>query len=900
MNLEIERLLDLVAELPADLRAEFLGQECPDPAMRAEVESLLEYATGAESYFGDAIRGVACSLRSSQEASAGDAVGSYRIVSLIGRGGMGSVYLAERADGEIEQRVAVKLLRADGHRPVWRARFLRERQLLASLQHPSIVHVIDAGHMPDGRPFLAMEYVEGVPIDVYAAGIAVRERLKLFLRVCEGVSHAHRRLIIHRDLKPSNILVDKSGQPKLLDFGIARLLDETGDATQTVERLLTPNYASPEQLTGDNQTTATDVYSLGAVLYKLLAGFAPREKNGSLASEEITPPSRVNPEVPKDVDFIVGKALRDEPEERYVSVDEFASDVRAALGWRPVKARAGDIWYRSRRFLRRYWIPAIAAALVVASLATGLFVANRQRLLAERQQVLAERRFGQLRQLANKVIDLDRAIRILPGSVDARQRLVSASLEYLEGLSPEARGNLDLAQDIADGYWRLGRIEGVNAEFNLGDPAKAEQSLKKADALIDAVLTSRPKDRNALFRSAVIAHDRMILADTEERRADTWINAQRTVERLDSFLRQDVPGNPVRLDGFMRSGEARQSERSTAAGLYGNIALTYENLHDYSEGARYARLAADMARSIPAADDVTSQALSLLANAQRYQGDEQAALRTIHEARMIADAAAYSSDTARLFGRYGIMLREGRILGEENAVSLGLPAEAITVFQEALDMLQEAARKDPMDSAIRARVGTISRELGKILRDRDPRRALAVYDVGIGRLGETPKNLRARRDRAALLAQSSYPLRSLHRRSEAKARIDAALTILKETKEYPAERIRPASPVYTAVCAFADHEAATGHNRAALQLYEQLLDKVMATRPDPLGDLRDTPKIARIYAALAVLYRRSGNTAAADVMNAKRVELWRHWQQELPRSSYIRRQLDLSAASSSR
>jgi len=889
VNLEVERLLDLALEVPLDRRAEFLARECPDPLVRAEVESLLEYATGAESYFNDAIKGVAWSLRASREASPGDAVGAYKIVSLIGRGGMGSVYLAERADGEIQQQVAVKLLRADGHGLVWRDRFLRERQLLASLQHPSIVHVIDAGHTAAGQPFLVMEYVEGVPIDVYAAGIDVRARLKLFLQVCEGVSHAHRRLIIHRDLKPSNILVDRSGQPKLLDFGIAKLLDETGDNTQTMERILTPNYASPEQLAGDAQTTATDIYSLGAVLYKLLTGAAPREKTPGTPKTEIAPPSRVNPAVPRDVDFIAGKALRAEPEERYVSVDEFAADIRAVLNRRPVQARSGDVWYRARRFLRRHWVTATATVLVVASLLTGLFIANRER-------VLAERRFGQLRQLANKIIDLDRAIRILPGSVDARQRLVSASLEYLEGLRPEARGNLDLAQEIADGYCRLGRIQGVNAEFNLGNPAKAEESLKKADALIEMVLARRPQDRNALFRSAVIAHDRMILAGTDERRADTLIHARRAIDRLETFLSDDDPrDSPVRFDAFMRPGEARQSERSSAGALYGNIALAYENLHMYTEGARCARRAADLAQSIPSAQDVVSQALSLLANALRYQGDLEGALRTIRDARKIADTATYPSETARLFSRYGIMLREGRILGEEDAVNADRPAEAIDVFQQALDMTEEAIRKDSRDSAIRARVGTISRELGKILRDRDPRRALTVYDEGIRRLGETPNNLRANRDRAALLAQSSYPLRRLHRPSEAKARIDAAFAILKETKDYPAKQIRPASPVYTADCALADHEAETGDLRHALQLYQQLLAGVMATKPDPLGDLRDTPRISSIYGTLAVLFRRTGDPASAEAMHARQVELWRSWQHKLPQNAFVRRQLEATA-----
>ena len=300
MTPDVETLLDRAAEVPSERRTAFLAQECPDPKLRAALAAQLRYADDAESWFDHAIQGVAASLRSTQEPSPGDPIGSYRIVSLIGRGGMGNVFLAERADG---------------HRAAWRERFLNERQLLASLHHPSIVHVIDAGHTDDGRPFLVMEHVEGVPIDRYSAGIEVRERLKLFLRVCEGVSHAHRHLIIHRDLKPSNILVDAAGQPKLLDFGIAKLVSETGDATQTVEQLLTPDYASPEQMRGEAQSTATDVYSLGAVLYKLLTGVVPRERAGEIGN-------LVNAEIPTDLDFVVRKALRPEAEERYVSVDD--------------------------------------------------------------------------------------------------------------------------------------------------------------------------------------------------------------------------------------------------------------------------------------------------------------------------------------------------------------------------------------------------------------------------------------------------------------------------------------------------------------------------------------------------------------------------------------------------
>jgi len=339
-DVEGERTLDLASDLPAEVRAEI--------AITKTRNDTQELGT----------------------------IGSYRIVSLIGRGGMGCVYLAERSDGEIEQRVAIKLLRADGHRAAWRERFLRERQLLASLQHSSIVRVIDAGHTDDERPYLVMEHIEGVAIDVFAAKLDVRSRLKLFVRVCEGVAHAHRRLIIHRDLKPSNILVDASGQPKLLDFGIAKLLDDETELTLTADRLLTPKYASPEQLAGGPQTTATDVYSLGVVLYNILTGVTPRDHATNGLPDNVPVASFHNPEVPEDIDFVLKKALRTEPEERYVSVDEFAADIRDALEGRPVAARSGDSWYRARKIVRRSAIPLVASILVAGSLAGGLIGAT--------------------------------------------------------------------------------------------------------------------------------------------------------------------------------------------------------------------------------------------------------------------------------------------------------------------------------------------------------------------------------------------------------------------------------------------------------------------------------------------------------------------------------------------
>jgi serine/threonine protein kinase len=865
MSPEVQQLFHELADLPPAEREKVFRDRHIGSELRAEVESLLGYDSTNQQYLTDRVSRAAEDLLHSVDVREQIRCGPYKLVRLLGSGGMGAVYLAERTDGEIQQRVAVKLLRAGERRDAWHDRFLNERQLLASLSHPSIVHVIDAGHTEDGRPYLVMEYVDGQPIDLYAANIDLRDRLRLFLRVCEGVSHAHHHLIIHRDLKPSNILVGSSGQPKLLDFGIAKLLDQTGEATQTVERLLTPSYASPEQLIGEIQTTATDIYSLGAVLHKLLTNAVPSDS---------MPPSRLNPDVPRDLDFIISKALRQEPQDRYISVEAFAADIRAFLESRPVEARSGNTWYRARKFLRRYWIPVAAAVLVIASLAGGLYVANRQR-------VIAERRFGQLRQLSNKVFELDKAIRNLPGSIEARQRLVSASLEYLEGLAADAHGNIDLAQEIGDAYERVAEVQGVPIGLNLGEFGKAEASLARADAFIDMVLAARPELPRALYRSASIAEDRMILAQSEHRRADALSFARKSSERLEAFLNQ--PG-------------AQESDRANAARIYANIGLAHINMHLYAEGVRYAQRAVDQARSLhrnERAGILLSSGLSLLANAYRYQGDLEAALRAIDEAWKIAEETVYPNQTERMVGLYGILLRQGLILGEDGSVNLDRPAEAIKYLQKAFDITAEAARQNPNDFASRSRFGTCALTLANILRYSNPERAIAIYDAAISRLGEIPNNLSARRDKASALANSSYALRRLHRASESKQRIEAAFAILKETKDYPAERIPfERMELYNAFTARADHEAQFGDPHRAVADYEELLAKVIASKPETLTDLRDVPRISSLYESLSRLYRRTGNINKANDMESLRLDLWRHWDTKLPNNVFVRRELE--------
>ncbi len=672
MNHEVRLLFREVADLPPAERERVFSSRQIDPEIRAEVESLLSFDSGATQPFPVSISHLAQEALRFVEPGRPRSCGPYRLVRLLGSGGMGSVYLAERADGEIRQRVAVKLLHAGTEHTSWRERFLQERQVLADLNHPSVARLLDAGSTEDGRPYLVMEYVEGAAIDVYAAGKSLREKLALFLQVCEGVAHAHQHLIIHRDLKPSNILVDALGQPKLLDFGIAKLLDPAADTTRTVERLLTPNYASPEQIQGGVQTTATDVYSLGAVLYKLLTDRSPHEHEPdrppvpgtATGGREIAEACRLNPDLPRDLGYILRKALRAEPGERYISVDAFANDVRAFLESRPVQARSGDSWYRARKFLRRYWIPAAAAALVSGSLAAGLYIANSERRVAER-------RFAQLRQLSRKVFDLDNAIRNLPGSIQARESLVAASLEYLGGLSFDPAKDLDLAAEVAEGYWRVGHIQGVPSDLNLGEDARAEASLQRADALMDVVVAARPRDRQALRQAALIAEDRMILAESNHRRADALAYARKAAQRAGAFL----DPHPSRSDA------------DWAAVIYGNIALAHNNMHLYADAARYARRAADLTRTAGSAPMRLSQALSHLANALRYQGDLDGSLRAIEEARQLLEQATYRDPTDRMINLYGVLWREGVILGEDGGVNLGRTAEAIGVLQESLDLV---------------------------------------------------------------------------------------------------------------------------------------------------------------------------------------------------------------------
>ena len=387
----VQHIFLAVADLAPAERTVRLEELCRgDAALLAEVESLLRAESGDGTALAPTLRAAiqteAESLLAGQRIE-GSRLGAYRVIREIGRGGMGSVYLASRADQEYESDVAIKVVRPGFDTDFILRRFRRERQILARLHHPNIARLFDGGTTENQLPYLVMEYINGSHITNYAAEhrLSVKDRLRLFLPVCSAVEYAHRAFIVHRDLKPGNILVDATGTPKLLDFGISKLLhSEPRDPNDTQDSVMaTPDYASPEQIVGDPVTTASDVYSLGAVLYELLTGQRPHriERATPLAVERaicldpIVTPSEVVRKDPTlsqclagDLDTIILTALQKEPERRYPSAERLEEDLRRYLEHRPVTARPDSAGYRAAKFLRRHRIPAVLALAAAAAL----------------------------------------------------------------------------------------------------------------------------------------------------------------------------------------------------------------------------------------------------------------------------------------------------------------------------------------------------------------------------------------------------------------------------------------------------------------------------------------------------------------------------------------------------
>ena len=519
-------------DMPEQQRDEYLA-EC-DEHVRAKVEKLLRADKNAESFIVEpAVIDTGLIKETEHDPFIDGNIDGYKIIREIGHGGMGTVYLANRDGESFDKTVALKLVKRGMDTNAVLKRFVMERSILAQLEHPNIAGLIDGGTTPDGLPYFVMEYVDGQPVTKYcgANNLSIRERLELFQKVCAAVSYAHANLVVHRDVKPSNILVTQDGTPKLLDFGIAKLLHpdwslDTAEATATMFRILTPEYASPEQIRGLAVTTASDVYSLGVVLYELLTGERPYNIESRLPEEvaqivlteeplkpsdartrghdkaTTDPKSKIQnvKSLKGDLDNIILKALRKEPERRYQSVQEFSEDIRRHLTGLPVTATADTTFYRIEKFVKRHRAGVFAGSLIFFTLLVATTVTAWQANRANIERAKAEQRFEDVRKLANSVVfELHDSIENLPGSTPSRELLVTRALEYLDKLASEPESPNQLKMELADAYDKIGDIQGGLNTSQLGQHEKAFESYRKSLAIRETLVASEPN--NSEFRS---------------------------------------------------------------------------------------------------------------------------------------------------------------------------------------------------------------------------------------------------------------------------------------------------------------------------------------------------------------------------------------------------------------
>jgi non-specific serine/threonine protein kinase/serine/threonine-protein kinase len=752
------RITDIFHEalaLEPAARAAFLAALSPDDAAhRSAVEALLA-ANDSDDAFLDTPAARLAPDVAAHDAPPPPRLGPWRVGAEIGRGGMGAVYLALRDDAAYEQRAALKLIRPDALTPDVRRRFLSERQILARLSHPNIAHLLDGGTAPDGRPYLILEYVDGLPITAYAdrKGFSTEARLRLFLEVASAVAYAHRNLVVHRDLKPGNILVTEGGVPKLLDFGIAKLLtpDIEGDLTATLvaQRVLTPEYASPEQIRGEPVTTLSDVYSLGVVLFELLTGRRPlRVTSGSLremervvGEEEPPLPSSVRPGLSRDLDAIVLKAIRKTPEERYASVERLAEDVSNHLDGRPVIARTPTAAYRFRRFVKRHRTAAVAATLVFLSVVAGVVATVREARIAETQRARAEQRFAEVRKIANVLLfDVDKAIEPLAGSTPARRLIVEKALEYLGSLAKETQGDPALQGELAAAYTKVADVQGNPYYPNLGDTAGAIASYRKGLELREAIVAAAPKD----------VERRRDLCTVLDRLSDTLLWTGGDVEgeallRRSHTIREgnlrDAPSHPkVRRDlavGDFKLGDFLMKKGENAGALASHT-RALETLDAVWK---------DKPGDVGAASDVIL-ARTKIAEDKRRMNDLEGALAVTRS--VVADCDAILSahpENANVRRNREIALNKmGSLL-----VELKRPAEAATSAREGVAAARALAEADPKNALAASDVAYSLVRLGRALEaSKDPAGAVAAYrearDIAAKLVADNPKATTAAAD----------------------------------------------------------------------------------------------------------------------------------------------------------
>ena len=759
----MKRVLSEALDLDTAQRHEFLDYSCADDSdLRAEVDLLLAHRVSPTLDVMEHCAEDAARLRTEVAPSAvnGTRIGPYKVVQEIGHGGMGSVYLAERDDEHYRQQVAIKLINPGLRGEAIRRRFRNEMQILANLNHPNIARLFDGGETESGIPYLVMEYVDGIPINTYCdeRELSTEQRLQLFCTVCDAVRYAHQHLVIHRDIKPSNILVTSDGLPKLVDFGIAKLLSADTPSEVTVMPFMTPEYASPEQVRGTSVTTATDVYSLGVVLYQLLSGHlpyhlktrAPHEIVQAICDQEPARPS-TRKRLHSDLDNIVLMAMRKEPERRYSTPQQLAEDIQRHLRGLPVRARHDTFSYRAGKFIRRQKVAVTAAALLLLTLVIGIATTAWQARVARAERAQAERRFNQVRQLANSfVFEVHDAVANLPGSTPARELIVQRGLNYLDSLAEDAANDRGLQRELAAAYEKLGAVQYTPTVAHLGDLQGALASHKKAAALREALVASDPSNRD--FRRELLDSywyiATLLGAQGDTARELSMLREQLPVrkqlaetETTDFLDRYNLAGTYAYIGSLlMQMGDAQgalenQQEalriRETLVALDPNkaraqraLTISYEFLGLATDQAGDTKRALELQQrgletreALVAADPFNIDLRLMLNESHRYVGDlffksgdiERAAAHYRKELAMTREMVAADPANAQFRRNEAIALIKAGDIEERN----GRTANALSNYNEALRLREQLSAAAPQDLSLQRELDEVRLKLAK-------------------------------------------------------------------------------------------------------------------------------------------------------------------------------------------
>jgi len=881
---------------PAD-QPGFIAAACSgDDALRREVESLLASQSREQGLIETCAADVAVRLLEDEPSSLeGRRIGVYKIVREIGRGGMGTVYLADRDDEQYRHQVAIKLVSRGMDSELVIRRFKNERQILANLTHPNIAGLLDGGTTEDGLPYFVMEYVSGTPIDVYCdtLQLSIVERLKLFLTVCTAVQYAHRNLIVHRDLKPSNILVTGDGTPKLLDFGIAKLLDvdQSSDLTELTlaGRPMTPEYASPEQARGDAVTIASDVYSLGVVLYELLTGCPPyrfrsrlphevtrviceeqpakpstalsRATDGARVAGVASPipstahgisrkrgvePNKLKRQLQGDLDNLVLMAMRKEPERRYASVEQVSEDIRRYLERQPLRARRDTFPYRSGKFVQRNLLAVAAGTLIMCILIGGIVTTTR----AARR---AEHRFNDVRTLANSfMFEFHDAIKDLQGATPARELVVRRALQYLDSLSQEAKGDRSLQLELAAAYVKIGDVQGNHNFSNLGDTAGATASYRKAVEILEASVAADPAAvpaRRDLAVSYIKLGDMALQTGDAAAALSIYRKALGASETL-------YAADPTNADA-RRTTALSHHKVGNALSATGDVAGSLER-HRSALALREALL-----KEMPA--DVRAQREVAISHARisrllRDRGDLTGALEHARKGMTLSEQlAAARPDNAEARRDVGIDYQDMGLI----QMKMGDLAGALEHFRKSLAIDEAAAAADPRNAGARRDVAFGHSQVGDVLSQLDDyagagesyRKSVAILDA---LSAADPSNAELPSEAAAvysvlgdvlLKAGDTMGAAQNYRNAlsirEAAARVTGASEVTHATV---AESLAQLGALYSSLGsnqslpAFARRD----HWRAAKSWYQRSLDAVLAIRKRTTTPPENAPAVEEI------------------------------------------------------